>query len=39
MLIIYFEIKKELNINIPENMILNGEFDTYEGIEKIVMDN
>lgn len=26
--------KKELNINIPENMIINGEFDTYEGIEK-----
>mgnify|MGYP000648023566 FL=1 len=39
LLIIYFEIKKELNINIPKNMIINGDFDTYEGIRKIVIDN
>lgn len=36
LLILYFEIKRNCDVDIPKEMILNGEFSTYAGIRKII---
>lgn len=36
LLILYFEIKANFDIDISKEMILNGDFCTYTGIRKII---
>ena len=38
LLYIFFEVEKEFGIKIPEEAIVDGEFDSFNGIVKIIIN-
>ena len=37
LLVVYFEIKKTWNLDIPKEIVVNGEFGTYDGMRKVIV--